>query len=68
MAITYAKFYYNHRVDGDFIAWLDTKADPPDKWELVSILPVGSPFVGGQRGGHTGEIAMQCACYFKRTE
>jgi len=66
MAITHAKFYYNYKVDGDFVTWLDDKASPPDNWELVAILPYGSPFVGGEREGHTGEVAMRCACYFRK--
>jgi len=66
MATIYAKFYYNYSVDGDFVEWLDNKGGPPNNWELVSILPYGSPFVGGARGGHTGEIAMRCVCYFKK--
>lgn len=66
MSVTYGEFYYNYKVDGDFVTWLNDKAKPPDNWELLILLPYGSPFVAGKREGHTGEVAMRCVCYFKK--
>ena len=67
MATKYEEHFYDYKVDGDFVAWLDTMGAPPNNLKLVSILPHGSPFVGGQRGGNPdGTVAMRCACYFEK--